>query len=76
MDFHGGMVKFKLITALTLIILVLIVIFQNTQPVETRVLFVAITMPRAALLGITLLVGMAIGMLLALGLAKKLPGKS
>ncbi|MBT8042304.1 MAG: LapA family protein [Pontiella sp.] len=69
------MVKVKLYTALTLILLVLIVVFQNTEPVETKCLFVTVTMPRAALLAITLLIGIAAGMLLSLGLAKKIHKK-
>ncbi len=69
------MVKLKLYTALALIILVLIVVFQNTEPVDTKFLFITITMSRAAMLAITLLVGIAAGMLLSLGLAKKLRKK-
>ena len=65
------MAKVKLYTALALILLVLIVLFQNREPVETKFLFASITMPRAALLGVTLLVGMAAGVLLTLGLSRK-----
>ena len=65
--------KFKLYTAITLILLLLIIVLQNTSPVETKLLFITITMPRAALLGITMLIGIASGMLLALSLSK---GKS
>ncbi len=64
------MAKLKLYGALTLILLVLIVVFQNRQPVETRFLFITFTMPRAALLAITFLVGAAAGLLLALPMAK------
>ncbi len=67
------MVKFKLYAAFVLIMLVLIVILQNTEPVITRFLFVTVTMPRAGLLGVTLLTGVAIGVLLALGLAHRKP---
>ena len=69
------MVKLKLYTALALILVVLIVVFQNTEPVETKCLFITITMSRAALLAITLLVGIAAGVLLSLGLAKKIHKK-
>ena len=65
------MVKAKLITALVLITLVIVVVFQNTQPVETKFLFVTLTMPRAALLGITMLIGIAVGILIALGLSAR-----
>jgi uncharacterized integral membrane protein len=67
------MIKLKLTAALALILLVLIVIFQNTQAVETRFLFITFTMPRAALLAIAFLVGAAAGLLLSFGLAKHMP---
>lgn len=70
------MVKVKLYTALALILLVLIVVFQNREPIETKFLFATVTMPRAALLAVTLLTGIAVGMLLSLGLSKKASGKS
>ena len=66
-----NMVKLKLAAALALIVVVLIVVLQNTQPVETRLLFVTVTMPRAALLAITMLIGVAAGILVALSLAKR-----
>ena len=55
------MVKAKLIAALVIVSLVLIVVLQNTQPVETKILFVTLTMPRAALLAITMLIGIGVG---------------
>lgn len=63
------MVKAKMIAALLLVAVVFVVVLQNTQPVETRFLFMAETMPRAVLLIITLLIGIAVGILVALGLA-------
>lgn len=65
------MKKLKLITALVAVLLVLIVILQNTQPVETSFLFYKVTMPNAALIGLVLLAGMAAGILLALALSGK-----
>ena len=70
------MVKLKLSAALAMILIVLIVVFQNTELVETKLLFVTVTMPRAALLAITMLIGVAAGILVALGLSKKFPKKS
>ena len=55
------MKKIKTIIAVAVSLLILIVILQNTQAVETRLLFMKITMPRALLLFITLLVGFVIG---------------
>ncbi|MBN1833465.1 MAG: LapA family protein [Deltaproteobacteria bacterium] len=65
------MVRTKLITALVLVAVVIVVVFQNTQPVETKFLFVTMTMPRATLLAITLLIGIAVGILVAFGLSGK-----
>lgn len=57
--------KVKMIVAATLALLVLIVVLQNTESVETKLLFTTITMPRAALLFGTLLIGFALGVLAA-----------
>lgn len=46
-------------------ILVLVVVLQNTDAVETKVLFVTITVPRAALLFGTLIVGYVLGIFTA-----------
>ena len=45
--------------------LLLIVIVQNTAPIETRLLFATLTMPRAVLLLLMLLVGFALGIVTA-----------
>lgn len=60
------MVNFKLLAAFSAILLILIVIIQNSQPVETKLLFISITMPNAALLASTLLIGIVVGVLVAL----------
>jgi uncharacterized integral membrane protein len=65
------MARLKLIAALTAVLLSIIVILQNTQPVETKFLFTTITMPNAALLGLTLLIGIAVGIVVALALSGK-----
>ena len=65
------MARAKLTAAFVLVVVGLIVVLQNTQPVETRFLFMSATMPIAALLAITLLIGIAVGMLVALGLSGK-----
>lgn len=62
------MINFKLLATLAAILLSLIVILQNTQTVETRFLFITVTLPNAALLGITLLIGIVLGILVALSL--------
>lgn len=61
--------KFFVIGGVTL--LILMIILQNMASVETRILFLSVTMPRAALLVITLLVGFFLGLTAAFGLAGK-----
>ena len=59
------MKRLKLFGILTLVILVLIVILQNTEEVRTNLLFMEVTMPRALLLLVTLLIGLVVGILVA-----------
>ncbi len=68
------MKRAKLISALAAVLLIVIVILQNTQSVETRFLFFTISMPNAALIGLTLLIGIAAGILVAMSLAGKRDG--
>ena len=60
------MAKFKLIAALVLAVLGIIIVSQNTDTVETRILFATVSMPRAVLLFITTAVGFVLGVLVAL----------
>lgn len=46
-------------------LLVLIVALQNTQSVETRILFMTVSMPRVVLLFVTLLIGFVLGLVTA-----------
>ena len=61
----------KIITALVVSVLVVIVLLQNTQAVETRLLFVTVTMPRALLLLLTLVVGIVVGLVGAIAVMAK-----
>lgn len=63
----SAMNKTKLIAAAVIALLGIIVIAQNTDPVETRILFFTVTMPRFILLLITALLGFAVGLLSAFG---------
>jgi len=65
------MKRMKLIGALTAILLIVIVILQNTQPVAIRILFLTMTMPNAVLIGLSLLIGIAAGILIALTMSGK-----
>ena len=57
--------KIRNIIIILLVVLAIIIIFQNTQAVETKLLFVTVTMPRALLLMVTFLVGLAVGFILS-----------
>jgi len=62
MDF---MTKVKISFFAVISMLTLIVFFQNWEPQTAKILFVDVTMPRAVLLIITLLLGMILGFLLS-----------
>ena len=61
----GTMNKLKIVAIAVLALVVVIVVFQNTQAVETKLLFLTMTLPNAALLFGTLIIGFAIGVLTA-----------
>ena len=48
-----------------LAVFVLIVVLQNTGPVDTRLLFVTVSLPRAVLLISTLIIGFLLGLVAA-----------
>ena len=57
------MQRIKSILILVILALFCIVFLQNTQSVETRILFMTVAMPRAILLIITLLIGFVLGLI-------------
>ncbi len=61
----GTINKLKIVGVAVVVLLVLIVVLQNTQAIETKLLFLTVTMPNAALLFGTLIIGFAIGVLTA-----------
>ncbi len=65
------MAKFKLLASLVLAVLGIIIVLQNTESVQTRLLFITVEMPRAVLLFTTTMVGFALGVLVALILSGK-----
>jgi putative membrane protein len=65
------MERFKLIVTAILAMLGVVIILQNTEPVETKLLFLSITMPRAILLMGTTLIGFALGVLVSLFFHRK-----
>ena len=60
------MKKLRLVLTFFLAGLVAIVALQNTEAVETHILFATVTMPRAVLLLTTSLIGFALGILTSL----------
>ena len=63
--------KAKLIGSIILILLIVIVVLQNTQSVETKILFFTITMPRALLLIASAAIGFVLGLLSSLRISRK-----
>jgi uncharacterized integral membrane protein len=57
--------KLKFVAIGVIAFVAVIVVLQNTQAVETKLLFVTLTLPNAALLFATLIIGFAIGVLTA-----------
>jgi putative membrane protein len=68
---HGTMQKVKLVILLVLAALAIVLVLQNTQSVDTRLFFVTVTMPRAALLMLTLLMGFICGILAVIAVRQK-----
>ena len=60
------MKHWKLFLAILGAVLVIIIILQNTESVETRLLFMRVSMPRAILLLLTGLIGFVVGMITAM----------
>ncbi len=56
----------RLILAVILAVLIVIIALQNTESVETRLLFATVTMPRAILLFTTAAIGFGMGVLTTL----------
>lgn len=60
------MSKYRLLLILALTIFLVILIIQNTQPVQTKILFITIEMPLILLLILTAASGLALGILISL----------
>jgi uncharacterized integral membrane protein len=67
----GPMKKVTLIIILIVAVLGIIVVLQNTQAVDTRILFITVTMPRAVLLFVATMFGFAVGVLVSIALLRK-----
>jgi putative membrane protein len=69
------MKKAKVIITVVISLLVLVLILQNTQAVETKILFMTVTMPRALLLLVTFIIGFVAG-LIAMSFLTARPSKT
>ncbi len=63
--------RIKIAVAAVVAVLAIIVIFPNTEVVETRLLFITVSMPRALLLIVTLLLGVLLGLMTAVRIRRK-----
>jgi uncharacterized integral membrane protein len=63
--------KAKLIIAAVVAAILIILILQNSEDVEIRILFATVIMPRAVLIVITALFGFVIGVLMAMVYSRK-----
>jgi putative membrane protein len=63
--------KLKIAAISIAVLLVLIVILQNTEPIETQILFASLKMPAAALLFGTLMIGFGLGVLTAARISRR-----
>jgi len=61
----GTLNKVKVVAIAALTLVIVIVVLQNTQDVETKLLFLTVTMPNAAFLFGALVIGFTIGVLTA-----------
>lgn len=68
------MKKVKVTAIIVILLLALIVFLQNTQAVETKLLFLTITMPRVLLLMLTFIMGFIGGLITASYILRK-PGQ-
>jgi uncharacterized integral membrane protein len=63
--------RFKIILALVVALLLGIVIIQNSEPVEAKLVFFTIEMSRSVLLGLAMLGGFVVGLVAAFYIAGK-----
>jgi uncharacterized integral membrane protein len=67
--------KVKLIAIVVVSILTIIILGQNTEPVQARVLFVSVQMSRALLMMLTFVLGFVVGILVPTYFLRKTSGK-
>ncbi|MCX5643305.1 MAG: LapA family protein [Planctomycetota bacterium] len=67
--------RIKLIAIILVSILTLIILLQNTEPVQARVLFAAAQMSLALLMMLTFVLGFVVGILVPTYFLRKTPDK-
>lgn len=69
------MLRFKLALGAILLLLAVIIMLQNSAPLEIKFLFFSLVMPQALLLLLTTLIGFALGVIavLLIGRQRKAP---
>ena len=65
------MARIKMLIIAALVAVTLVVVLQNTDSVETKLLVTTITMPRALLITVAFLAGAICGILISTRVAKK-----
>ncbi len=61
--------RLRLLFIALAVLLVIVLVLQNTESVETRMLFMKVSVPRAVLLASTYLIGLVSGILIAVRLS-------
>ena len=65
------MKRVRIVAVAIVAILAIVVFLQNTEVVETRLLMASVSMPRAVLLIVTLLIGYLLGLATASGIFRR-----
>jgi uncharacterized membrane protein YciS (DUF1049 family) len=65
------MKKVKLVALVVLLVFTIIIVFQNSEPVEARILLLKVQMSRALLLMLTFALGLVTGILVSTILMRK-----
>lgn len=61
----------KIIGLGLLVVVAIIIMFQNTEAVQTKILFFTLTLPRIILLFLTMLIGFVLGILVSYRMTKR-----
>jgi len=68
--------KVKLIVIIIVSVLTIVILLQNTEPVQARVLFATVQMSRALLMMLTFVLGFIVGILVPTYFLRKAGGKT